>query len=75
MALDHLLVYLPFDETNGSVAYDHTGNANHGRLIDQAQWSAGKMVVPYPLMAKMTAWSLIKGPDGPPRCILGCFVV
>ena len=43
VATDHLLVYLPFDESNGSIAYDYSGNGNHGKLIDQAQWSPGKV--------------------------------
>ena len=33
---------LSFDETNGSVAYDSTGNANHANLLNPGQWSAGK---------------------------------
>ncbi|MGB0356267.1 MAG: LamG domain-containing protein, partial [Opitutales bacterium] len=42
VALDNLLLYLPFDETNGSIAYDVSGNGHHGRLIDQAGWTEGK---------------------------------
>ena len=42
IATDNLLVYLPFDETNGSIAHDFSGNGNHGRLIDQARWTVGK---------------------------------
>ena len=41
-AQDNLLLHLPFNETNGSIAYDHSGRANHGKLIDQASWSVGK---------------------------------
>ena len=33
------MVYLPFDDDNGSVAFDYSGNVHHGRLIDQAQWT------------------------------------
>ena len=43
VALDSLILYLPFDETNGSIAYDFSGNGHHGRLIDQAMWGDGKM--------------------------------
>ena len=39
VAQDNLLVYLPFDDDNGSVAFDYSGNGHHGRLIDQAQWT------------------------------------
>ena len=42
VAPDNLLLHLPFNETNGSIAYDHSGRANHGKLIDQASWSMGK---------------------------------
>ena len=39
VAQDNLLVYLPFDDDNGSIAFDYSGNGHHGRLIDQAQWT------------------------------------
>ena len=42
VALDNLILYLPFDESNGSHAYDSSGNGHHGRLIDQATWTEGK---------------------------------
>ena len=42
VALDNLILYLPFDESNGSYAYDSSGNGHHGRLIDQATWTEGK---------------------------------
>ena len=33
IALDNLLLYLPFDEINGSIAYDISGNGHHGRQL------------------------------------------
>ena len=33
MALDNLLVYLPFDDDNGSVAFDYSGNGHHGKTL------------------------------------------
>ena len=42
VALDNIILYLPFDESNGSYAYDSSGNGHHGRLIDQATWTEGK---------------------------------
>ena len=42
VALDNLILYLTFDESNGSYAYDSSGNGHHGRLIDQATWTEGK---------------------------------
>jgi hypothetical protein len=38
---DNLIVYLPFDEVNGSIAYDFSANGNHAQLIDQATWDIG----------------------------------
>ena len=36
-----LVLGLSFDESNGSLAYDSTGNANHAHLLNPGQWSAG----------------------------------
>ena len=56
VALDNLLLYLPFDETNGSLAYGVSGNGHHGRLIDQAQWVGGKVGGAFLLMEIMMDW-------------------
>ncbi len=37
-----LVLYMPFDEGSGSVAYDSSGNNNHGSLINGPAWVAGK---------------------------------
>jgi len=48
-----LVLYLPFDEGNGTTAYDSSGNSNNGTLIDASttnsdgntppQWTTGKV--------------------------------
>ena len=42
VAKDDLLLLLSFDESNGSHALDKSGNAHHGKLIDQSIRSPGK---------------------------------
>ena len=42
VAQDELLVFLSFDESNGSHALDKSGNQYHGELLDQSVRTSGK---------------------------------
>ena len=55
-----LVLGLSFDESNGSLAYDSTGNANHANLLNPGQWSAGKSGLAFPLMGTTTESSFPK---------------
>ena len=41
--LKGLVLYLPFDEGNGDVAYDLSGNGNNGKLVKNPKWVDGKI--------------------------------
>ncbi|MEM0050370.1 MAG: LamG domain-containing protein [Candidatus Bathyarchaeia archaeon] len=43
MVLGGLVLYLPFDEGSGSVAYDESGNNNNGELRNNPTWVDGKL--------------------------------
>ncbi|KPK37787.1 MAG: hypothetical protein AMJ65_13795, partial [Phycisphaerae bacterium SG8_4] len=38
-----LIGWWKFDEASGTTAYDSSGNGNHGTLIGNPQWVAGKI--------------------------------
>jgi len=38
-----LVLYLPFDEGTGTIAYDYSGNNNYGTLYNGPQWVDGKV--------------------------------
>ena len=42
VALDNLLLHLPFDETNGSIAYDVSEMETTADSLTRAQWADGK---------------------------------
>ncbi|MEM4773003.1 MAG: DUF2341 domain-containing protein [Nanoarchaeales archaeon] len=39
--IDGLVLYLPFDEGSGTIAYDYSGNNNHGTIYNGTQVCAG----------------------------------
>ena len=42
-ATAELVAHWRFDESSGTTANDSSGNGNHGTLIDNVQWAAGKI--------------------------------
>jgi hypothetical protein len=42
VGLDDLLLGLEFEEANGSVALDSTGNGYHAKVLNPLQWASGK---------------------------------
>ena len=42
-SVDGLVAHLSFDESSGTTAADSSGNDNHGDVVGDAQWVAGKV--------------------------------